>query len=40
MRLAVFAAQPRINGYTAADEVTQVYDAQALIGPTAIMGPP
>ncbi|MDT0302775.1 ABC transporter permease [Streptomonospora wellingtoniae] len=38
--LAVFAAQPRINGYTAADAVTQVYVAQALIGPTAIMGPP
>ncbi|GAB3460818.1 ABC-2 family transporter protein [Streptomonospora sediminis] len=38
--LAVFAAQPHINGYSGVDAVTQVYVAQALIGPSAIMGPP
>lgn len=38
--LAVFDARPRINGYTAADAVTQVFVAQALIGVTAIFGPP
>ncbi|GAA3726070.1 ABC-2 type transport system permease protein [Spinactinospora alkalitolerans] len=38
--LAVFAAQPRINGYGAADAVTQVFLAQALIGPVAVFGPP
>ncbi|MGW5876747.1 ABC transporter permease [Nocardiopsis terrae] len=37
--LALFAARPEINGYDAADAVTQVYVAQALIAPLAIMGP-
>jgi ABC-2 type transport system permease protein len=37
--LAVFAARPHINGYDAADAVTHVYVAQALIAPVAIMGP-
>ncbi|MBV2366183.1 ABC transporter permease [Streptomonospora nanhaiensis] len=38
--LAVFAARPQINGYTAIDAVTQVYVAQALLGPVDIIGRP
>ncbi|GLU45819.1 ABC transporter permease [Nocardiopsis ansamitocini] len=38
--LAVFETRPQINGYTAADAVTQVFLAQAFIGVTAIFGPP
>ncbi|MEY9212662.1 ABC-2 family transporter protein [Thermobifida halotolerans] len=38
--LAVFDARPHINGYTAADAVTQVFVGQALIGVTAVFGPP
>lgn len=38
--LAVFAAKPEINGYTADDAVIQVFIAQAMIGPVAIFGPP
>jgi ABC-2 type transport system permease protein len=38
--LALFAARPEINGYDATDAVTQVYVAQALLAPLAIMGPP
>ncbi|GAB3734967.1 ABC transporter permease [Nocardiopsis nanhaiensis] len=37
--LALFAARPEINGYDASDAVTQVYVAQALMAPLAIMGP-
>lgn len=37
--LALFDARPEINGYDAADAVTQVYVAQALLAPLAIMGP-
>lgn len=37
--LALFAARPEINGYDATDAVTQVYVAQALLAPLAIMGP-
>lgn len=38
--LAVFHARPHINGYDAADAVTQVFIAQAMIGPVAVFGPP
>ena len=38
--LALFHARPEINGYDATDAVTHVFVAQALIGPTAVMGPP
>ncbi|QRN81306.1 MAG: ABC-2 family transporter protein [Nocardiopsis sp. BM-2018] len=37
--LALFTARPEINGYDATDAVTQVYVAQALLAPLAIMGP-
>ncbi|WP_026119383.1 ABC transporter permease [Nocardiopsis ganjiahuensis] len=37
--LALFAARPEINGYDATDAVTQVYVAQALLAPIAVMGP-
>lgn len=39
MVLALFTARPEINGYDATDAVTQVYVAQALLAPLAIMGP-
>ncbi|WP_233515034.1 ABC transporter permease [Marinitenerispora sediminis] len=38
--LALFEARPQINGYDATDAVTQVFVAQAVIGPIAIFGPP
>ncbi|MFI6576835.1 ABC transporter permease [Nocardiopsis sp. NPDC050513] len=38
--LALFAARPEINGYDARDAVTQVFVAQALLGVSAVMGPP
>ena len=37
--LALFAARPEINGYDATDAVTQVYVAQALLAPIAVLGP-
>ncbi|PWV47982.1 ABC-2 family transporter protein [Nocardiopsis sp. L17-MgMaSL7] len=37
--LALFEARPEINGYDATDAVTQVFVAQALLAPLAIMGP-
>lgn len=38
--LAVFRARPHINGFDASDAVTQVFIAQAMIGPAATFGPP
>ncbi|MFW5418286.1 ABC-2 family transporter protein [Nocardiopsis sp. CNT-189] len=38
--LALFDARPRINGYDAADAITHVFITQALLAPTAIIGPP
>jgi ABC-2 type transport system permease protein len=38
--LAVFHARPHIGGFDAADAVTQVFVAQAMIGPAATFGPP
>ncbi|MGQ4269100.1 ABC transporter permease [Nocardiopsis changdeensis] len=38
--LALFSVRPEINGYDAADAVTQVFVCQALIATVAIMGPP
>ena len=38
--LAVFHARPHINGFDAGDAVTQVFLAQAMIGPAAMFGPP
>lgn len=37
--LAVFRARPHINGFDASDAVTQVFIAQAMIGPAATFGP-
>lgn len=38
--LALFHARPHINGYDATDAITHVFVTQALLAPTAIMGPP
>ncbi|MFD6099609.1 ABC transporter permease [Nocardiopsis flavescens] len=38
--LALFSVRPLINGYDAADAVTQVFVCQALVATVAILGPP